>query len=97
MSKTKIYVHKPSDIPSFDHWAVIEGSSYWTPGDERSRTNPGHGYPESTTQIVNYIVFTDEAEFKEYAKESLLQRKSFRAIKVQSLTFELDVSLRASK
>lgn len=95
--RSLVYVSKPSDIPSKDHWAIIEGSSYWTPGDERSRTNPGHGYPESTTPIVNYIAFTDEAEFKERVKELLLQGKQFRAIQVKSLAFDLDVSLRGAK
>jgi hypothetical protein len=46
------------------HFAIIEFTSVWIPGDERSRTNPGHGYPEHNEDVVNYIAFTDEAEWK---------------------------------
>jgi hypothetical protein len=48
------YVKRPSDIPSVEHWAIITGSSILIPGDERSRTNPGHGYPESTNGVALY-------------------------------------------
>ena len=92
----RIYVTKPSDIPSADHWAVLEADSYYTEGDERSRTNPGHGYPASTTNFVRYIAFTNEQEFREYVKELLLERKQFRAIFVKSMQYELDVSVRKS-
>jgi hypothetical protein len=57
-------VHRPSDIPSVEHWAIITGSSLTIPGDERSRTNPGHGYPESTENYINYDVYLNEADFK---------------------------------
>ena len=46
------------------HFAIIEFTSVWIPGDERSRTNPGHGYPEHSEDVVNYIAFTDENEWK---------------------------------
>jgi hypothetical protein len=43
-------VKRPSDVPSGQHFAVCvyDKESVTIPGDERSRTNPGHGYPEST-------------------------------------------------
>lgn len=43
-------VEKVSDIPTGRHFAVLiyKTASVFIPGDERSRTNPGHGYPERT-------------------------------------------------
>lgn len=62
--RTSKYVHSADDLPSGEHWAIIEGSSVTVPGDERSRTNPGHGYPEHTEHYCTYLAFTDEEEFK---------------------------------
>lgn len=43
-------VKKPSDVPVGYHFAVIiyNTTSVYIEGDERSRTNPGHGYPAHT-------------------------------------------------
>jgi len=30
---------------------IFKTTRYYVPGDERSRTNPGHGYPEHTNEI----------------------------------------------
>jgi hypothetical protein len=53
-----------SEVPKTPHWAIFEFSTITIPGDERSRTNPGHGYPESTETTVNYTCFTSEEEWK---------------------------------
>lgn len=39
------------------------------PGDERSRTHPGHGYSESTEYFVRYISFTNKGEWEAYINE----------------------------
>lgn len=66
-----IYVHKPEDVPACEHWAIIEGTSVFVPGDERSRTNPGHGYPEHTDNYITYTAYLDEAEFKRVLAQRL--------------------------
>jgi len=50
MRKDMIRVKGPSDVPEGPHFTVIiyDTTSVYVPGDERSRTNPGHGYPEHT-------------------------------------------------
>ncbi len=57
-------VRRISDVPKGEHWVILENTSYFIPGDERSRTSPGHGYPESTEHAMNYYVFDNEDEFK---------------------------------
>ena len=71
------YVYSPSDIPLGEHWAIIEGSSITVPGDERSRTNPGHGYPESTERFITYAAYSDKAEFEQDLKVGMEPRFSF--------------------
>jgi hypothetical protein len=79
------YVRTPEDIPAGEHWAIITGSSVLIPGDERSRTNPGHGYPESTESYIEYAAFTNESKFKEalrYALENAYGAKRIVGIHV---------------
>jgi hypothetical protein len=54
----------PTHVPEGPHWAILVFGSITIPGDERSRTHPGHGYPESTETTVSYYVFTDEASWR---------------------------------
>lgn len=56
-------VRSPEDIPVGKHWAIMTFGSITIPGDERSRTNPGHGYPESTETTTSYRYFDNEAEW----------------------------------
>lgn len=65
--KSIVEVVKPSDIPDNSHFSVMvyETSSYTIPGDERSRTNPGHGYPEHTETVrtVRHYVTINRGEW----------------------------------
>jgi|APSaa5957512535_1039671.scaffolds.fasta_scaffold123738_2 hypothetical protein len=49
-------VKTPDDIPEGPHFAVLvyKTDSQHIPGDERSRTNPGHGYPAHTVTSTTY-------------------------------------------
>ena len=51
------YVHSPEDLPPGEHHVIIKFGSITIPGDERSRTNPGHGYPEHTLSTMECIAF----------------------------------------
>lgn len=59
------WCHNLSDIPKEPHYAILEQRSISIPGDERSRTNPGHGYPASTEQVWDYIVFNHREEWED--------------------------------
>jgi hypothetical protein len=75
-----------SQIPKVDHWAIIEDGSVHIPGDERSRTNPGHGYPASTEYYCTYTAYLDKAEWALAIHDLTFPKygspKSFRAIQV---------------
>jgi hypothetical protein len=72
-----IRVNGPSNIPKGEHYqvAVYKTTSVYHEGDERSRTNPGHGYPAYTEKISNFEqwITTDEKELKEFIDS--LERK----------------------
>lgn len=70
-SSTKIYVTSIDKLPTTEHWAILQDTSVHIPGDERSRTNPGHGYPESTEHFITYTAYTDKEEFESELKRAL--------------------------
>ena len=82
--KTKYYVKNQADVPTDQHWAILTFTSVHIPGDERSRTNPGHGYPASTERYVEYTAFTNEEEWEAEIKllEERHVRTSYSAMRV---------------
>jgi hypothetical protein len=70
-SSSRISVTSLDKLPTVEHWAILQDASYTIPGDERSRTNPGHGYPESTEHFITYVAFTDKEEFESELKRQI--------------------------
>lgn len=54
-----------TDIPKHPHFAIITSGSVHVPGDERSRTNPGHGYPEYTEYFIQYEAYDDREDWED--------------------------------
>ncbi len=54
---------------------VVKGS-YHVEGDERSRTNPGHGYPAHTVDTQTAIIVDTMAEVEQWAEAN--RTESFR-------------------
>lgn len=97
---TEKYCHTLSDIPAGPHYAILRGASIYIPGDERSKQYPGHGYPASTEHYLNYIAYTDraewEAEVSRLAKEQTGQSPTFIAIQVTPAVVETTVKVSIS-
>lgn len=62
----KVTSSKDMPLTGVPQWAVLQYRSIYIPGDERSRTNPGHGYPESTERVSDLLVFDSEEELKSW-------------------------------
>lgn len=84
-----------SDIPAGPHFAIIRTTSVTIPGDERSRTHPGHGYPESTETFITYQAFTDRAKWEAEIASLSAQRYGgpFRALAVTPAKVSTSVSV----
>lgn len=87
------YVSRESDIPTDKHFAVIVFDSIWIEGDERSRTNPGHGYPGYSQQIIKYIAFAHENALKKWIIENESKR-NFAVIHARRVSFEKSISIK---
>lgn len=64
----------PSDVPSEPHFAVIyKSESVYIEGDERSRTNPGHGYPARTEtyESFEHYVTTDKTMWHSFIEKHI--------------------------
>jgi hypothetical protein len=58
-------VYGQEDIPvGKAHLAIIEFGTIYHEGDERSRTNPGHGYPAYTETTSKYIYYDHDERDK---------------------------------
>jgi len=80
-----VHVTDVSKIPQGEHWVILENNSIHIPGDERSRTNPGHGYPESTEHVVSYVAYTDKAEFEADLAHQIEQSRGFGGRSVRGI------------
>ena len=93
------YVTKKDDLPTEPHWAILKYESFTVPGDERSRTNPGHGYPAHTEYVVKYEAYFTEESFLEAIQEleeAKYGRTSYTALKVEPLKIEKTVTISAT-
>lgn len=78
------------------HFAILTFGAIYIPGDERSRMNPGHGYPESTETTTTYLAYQDrnvwEAEIRRLAART--PPEPFHAFQVSpaSVTTEIKVT-----
>jgi hypothetical protein len=72
------HISHQEEFPNKEHYAIIlfETSYIHHEGDERSRTNPGHGYPEHTETLHNfkYLAF-DKTEDGKAEWESVIKLK----------------------
>ena len=94
------WIHSKDEVPKEPHFAIIEFSSYYVEGDERSRTNPGHGYPGHTESKCEYIVFECEGEWKNEIEKRMLSKytgsgQNFVAVRVTpaSIATKINVNI----
>ena len=77
--------HKVEDLPDGEFFAILYPESVTIPGDERSRTNPGHGYPEHTVDNWRMEVFPTreewESEIVRLSGDTGFGRRQFKAIR----------------
>ena len=73
-------------------------SSYYVEGDERSKTNPGHGYPGGTEYVTSTTLKeydTEEMLIKdlEHRQRFLRDNAKIRIIRFEELKAETNVSV----
>jgi hypothetical protein len=90
------YVLKKEGFLNTPHFAAIVFTSIYIPGDERSRTSPGHGYPAETRPIVQYITFGDRIEMEKWVarqEESKFHKTEYQIIEVKPLVAKTTITV----
>ncbi len=64
-----MFVSSKEKFPTAVHWVIMQFNTIHIAGDERSRTNPGHGYPAHTESSVSYEAYFTEEKFLEAVRE----------------------------
>ena len=77
------------------HWALITSVSVHHEGDERSRTNPGHGYPAHSTQHSEYIPFATEAELLDAINR--IRYSNYQIIKAEPLEIQVKTTIKSKE
>ncbi len=75
--------------------AVIVFDTVYSPGDERSKSHPGHGYPESYENSLKYIVMNDMAELETWIAKRDKHDRAYVVIQAEAknVKTKLTVSL----
>lgn len=85
------------EIPQEKHLAVLEfiQESIYHEGDERSRTDPGHGYSAytETRHKVIYTTFKDAQEMSDWILKATKEKANFQAVEVRPLTHKIQASV----
>lgn len=58
-------------------YCIMEPVTIHIPGDERSRTNPGHGYGPTTNHSWRIAVFSSQYDWEQEIKAKTLNKESF--------------------
>jgi len=91
------YCTEKSHVPNYTHLAVLRFTSVNIPGDERSRTHPGHGYPAENKRIVEYIVFDSAEELNKWVNnhaavdDFVIIRSEVKSVRVKTTVEIVDL------
>jgi hypothetical protein len=82
-------------------YAALITKSVTIPGDERSRTHPGHGYPEHSQEYLELRTFEDKAAMEAWVKQSTTgynsySRPTLKLIQYEELNYETTVSVKVT-
>lgn len=97
----KLITMKTPNIKPFEameKFAVIEIYREHVPGDERSKTNPGHGYPAHTVEHKTIRNFANREEWEAWIKDALApkygQPKEFTPIVYRVANIERSITIK---
>lgn len=91
---TCIYVSQKSRMPLGDHFAILLYKNITIPGDERSRSAPGHGYPEHMESAVEYRAYLSRENWECDIRHLELARMAYSALVVTqpTITARIEIS-----
>lgn len=89
-----MYAKSLRDFPEARCYVIATPASMYIPGDERSRTAPGHGYPASTFSYLDFQVFDKKDEWEAAVAQIAGTQKSYRAFVLDPATVTTTITVR---
>ena len=77
-----------------EFYAAFVNDSYHVEGDERSRTNPGHGYPAHNIEYTRVEEFVDEAAMLKWVERQQKSTFSPKYRIVKCVPMEIKVTIK---
>lgn len=90
----KEYPNSLTDLPNEPYLAILETSSIYIEGDERSKTNPGHGYPAHTVTSWSMSLYDSKDEWTKQIELLTERNKQFQAVKIVPAKVETTVEIK---
>jgi hypothetical protein len=93
------YITTKANARKEPHFAALVFSTVHIPGDERSRTNPGHGYPAENKPVVEYIAFDSRVEMQTWVdrqESDTFSREDYQLIAVNPLVVNVKTTVSIS-
>lgn len=87
------YPNRVSELPNQGFFAILTTTGVYTPGDERSRTNPGHGYPASTDYYWTMQVFQNRKAWEDEVKVLAERKSEFKAVFIEPANIQTSISI----
>ncbi len=90
------YAHDKTEVPTGPHYAALVFKTISIPGDERSRTHPGHGYGPTTESAIDYIVFQSKEAMEAWVSKeesSKFSHTQYRLIRAEPLEIKTTVTI----
>lgn len=85
------YIETHGDMKEETYAAIIYDSIY-IPGDERSRTHPGHGYDAHSEKVIKLISFESKEELENWISVQS-QSVVFQPVIIRPLNVKRTVSV----
>jgi hypothetical protein len=88
------FIHKIDDIMlRHEVYAILTPTSTLIPGDERSRTNPGHGYPEHLVENWDIEIFLNKEDWEKEAKRRYERPGTFLPCRINPAQIRKEVTV----
>jgi len=89
-----MYPKKINELPEVPYYAILTPQSTFVEGDERSRTNPGHGYHAHTVENWSIEVFDCCNKWKEeIIRLTKSNDRKFQAVKMFPAQVQINVEV----
>ncbi len=88
------HISYPKELPKDgESFCAIKGTTIYTPGDQRSKDCPGHGYPESWDPAIEMISFGTSDELATWATKNHADLSKYLFFKLTPLHLEPTVTI----